>query len=459
MDTVSTFFGIFSSFQSALTSPTYDNLCVLVRGAILSSGARTVTECLRCAWPWVTKHYSAYANLPRRAEIRSSKLIRVLVGMVLRLIPEDATINLIIDETLVRRYGLYVSGVSMHRDPILSSQSNNEMRPGNKWVVLAAGIKLPFLENFVALPLMSALYISPKRAISRLRGETRKRHRTPSELARLMVAKFSRIVPGRKFRLVGDATYATHILADLLNPNSRWCTEGSLVSRFQMKARLHAEPGEYSGFGRPRIIGGRLPNPHQMASREDAEWVRTALQWYGGKLREFMLLSNEGLWYRCSQGATWVRWVIVRDPEAKRKDEIFFTTDRTLSPIKIVECYVRRWSIEVTFEEARRHLGIETLRNRTTNAINRSVPMLLSLYSLVVAWYAQYENEIIGCSNAAPWYKKTSPTFSDMLKAVKQDVLDDPVFKQPRLKTAEFLVPPFPLNIIYYLKLQNNKAA
>lgn len=459
MDTVSTFLAMFSSFQSALTLPTYENLCVLVRGAILSSGARTVTECLRCAWPWVTKHHSAYGNVLRRADIRGSKLARILLQMVLSLVPEGATINLIVDETLVRRYGPYVSGVSMHRDPLLSSQNRNQMRPGNKWVVLAIAVKLPFMENLVALPIMSALYISPKRAKYSRLGCARRRHRTPSELARLMVAKFSRIVPDRKFRLTGDAAYATHILADLLNPKSARCSNGSLVSRFQMTARLHEDPGEYSGFGRPRIIGERLPNPHQMASREDAEWVRTSLQYYGGEMREFMLLTAEGLWYRCSQGATWVRWVIVRDPEGKRHDEIFFTTDKSLSSAEIVECYVRRWSIEVTFEEARRHLGIETLRNRTGNAINRSVPMLLALYSLIVVWYSKHRDGVARCSNSAPWYRKTAPTFSDMLKAAKQDILNDPFIKQATLKSTEFLVPPFPLNIIYTLMKYKNIAA
>ena len=459
MDTVSTFVSMFSSFQSALTSRTYENLCVLVRGAILSGGARTVTECLRCAWPWVRKHHSAYGNVLRRADIRSSKLLRILVGMVLSLVPDGTTINLIVDETLVRRYGPYVSGVSMHRDPILSSRSRNEMRPGNKWVVLAIAVRLPFLENLAALPIMSALYISPKPGKCNRPGYARKRHRTPSELARLMVVKFSRLAPARKFRLIGDAGYATHILADLLNPNSRWCPNGSLVSRFQMTARLHEEPGDYSGFGRPRIIGERLLNPLQMASSEDADWVRTALQWYGGEVKEFLLLSTEGLWYRCSQGATRVRWVIVRDPEGKRHDEIFFTTEKKLSPAEIVECYVRRWSIEVTFEEARRHLGIETLRNRTANAVNRSVPMLLALYSLIVVWYAQHGMEINGCSNEAPWYKKICPTFSDMLKAAKQNILNDPIFIHPTLTTAEFLVPPFPLNILYTLKMKNTKTA
>ena len=256
-----------------------------------------------------------------------------------------------------------------------------------------------------------------------------------------------------------DAWYATHIMADLLNEKSNACPHGSLVSRFQWDARLHAEPGEYAGFGRPRIIGERIPNPRRTAKHKDAEWVLTEIIWYGGKPKKFELLSGEGLWYRCSQGATWVRWVIVRDPDGKRNEEIFFTTDRSLSPAGIVECYVRRWSIEVTFEEARRHLGIETLRNRTHNAVNRSVPFLLSLYSLIIVWFSMRKRRDAPRTNAAPWYRKRSLTFSDLIECAKEDILNEYIFLQDTKNTTEFLLAPFPLNIVYGLLRKKTKAA
>ena len=80
------------------------------------------------------------------------------------------------------------------------------------------------------------------------------------------------------------------------------------------------------------------------------------------------------------------RWVLVRDPEGKKTDEVFFTTSRILSAMQIIEYYMRRWPLEITFQEVREHLGLETMRNRSRNAIIRSVPFLLSVYSIVIVW-------------------------------------------------------------------------
>jgi len=350
-----------------------------------------------------------------------------------------------------------VSGVSMHRDKLRSTRNLNQMTPGNLWIVLALAVRLPFRESVVALPVMSLNYISPK--LGKCRNSGIRKHRTPSELAMLMFRIVSRWAPGRRLRLIGDAWYATHEMADLLNENSSKCPNSSLVSRFQWEARLHDDPGEYSGFGRPRIIGERLDNPRRMSQRDDARWVLCEVDWYGSSRKKFMLLSGDGLWYRCSQGATWVRWVVVRDPSGKRNDEVFFTTDRNLSPSGIVECYTRRWCIEVTFEEARRHLGVETLRNRTSSAISRSVPMLFALFSLIVVWFTLNKPEKKSPVNAAPWYSKRHLTFSDMLSYARIEILKDCVFQQDGLYACEFLLAPFPLNLIYGLLADKHKVA
>lgn len=450
---------LFGEFSKELTKPTFDNLCVLLRGAILSHGPRTTTECLRNAWPWVTRHFSSYENVLRRSVMNERRMARIVFEMVLKLVTKNSVVELVVDETVIRRYGPYVYGVSVHRDGVRSSKSNCRMTPGNMWVVLAVAVKLPFLENVVALPILSTLYISPKPGICKRTGVGNRKHRTQSQLAKLMMLTVFRWAPDRYFRLVGDAWYATHIMADFLNDKNGKYSKGTLVSRFKFNARLHEEPGEYSGFGRPRIIGERLPNPRQMMSAENANWVTVSVAWYRDKQRSFMLLSGTGLWYRCSQGATWVRWVVVRDPNGKRADEIFFTTDRTLSPAGIVECYVRRWSIEVTFEEVRRHLGIETLRNRSQNAVRRSVPMLFALYSLIVTWFALFKSGNGVYINRTPWYKKKHITFSDMMKVARFDILNELVSLQDDKPSTEFQVASLTMNIIYSLIAEKRKSA
>jgi len=129
LDTVSTLLGVFASWAPVLTEPTFANLAVLLRGAVLASGPRTVTGCLAAAWPWVRKHWSVYENVARRARLPMLVMARGLFLLVLALLPGNGVIELVVDETLVRRYGPWVVGVGMHRDAVRSSQRRVEVSP------------------------------------------------------------------------------------------------------------------------------------------------------------------------------------------------------------------------------------------------------------------------------------------------------------------------------------------
>lgn len=439
MEPVSTIVACLASFAPALTAPTVENLGVLLRGALLATGPRTVTGCLAAAWPWVTKHWSAYENVFRRARLSLLVLARTLFRLALTLVPPEAVILLVIDESLVRRYGPYVPGVGMHRDSVRSSRGRNQVTPGHKWVTVAVVVRLPFMERPVALPVLSVLYTASKQAKRNRREPLHRRHRTVPELALLMVRWVVRWAPQRQFRMLGDGAYGTHDLADAFHPASKRPSlrRVSLVSRFKFDGATFAPPPPYSGRGRPRIKGEQLPSPAAVAADPATLWERVRVAWYGATHKEVLLCSATGLWYRKSSGATPVRWVVVRDPERKRRDEVFFTTEMGLKLREIVELFVCRWSIETTFQEARSLLGLETLRNWTVEAVRRSAPMLLGLYTLIVVWFAQHVRAPEACKRHTPWYKKASVTFSDMFAAARQDVLGDPLSARWGAKTDE----------------------
>lgn len=439
MEPVSTIMAVLASFGSATTVRTAENLAVLARGAVLATGPRTVTACLLAAWPWVTKHWSAYENVLSRARLRMLALARILFGLIVELLPEDVPVELVVDETLVRRYGPRVVGVGLHRDPVLSSRRRKVVSPGHKWVVLSVIVRLGSVRRALALPLLSVLYVTPKQAARNRAERPYRRHRTVNQLALLMVRVVVRWAPGRRFRLVGDGTYGTHALADALTAASRRRSlrRVTLVSRFQMDASVYAPVPPYSGRGRPRVKGHRLPSPQQVASDPATCWQRHQVAWYGGTRKAVLTCSGTGLWYKRSCRATPVRWVVVRDPEGKRPDEAFFTTEVDLLPRDIVEVFVRRWGLETTFQETRRHLGLETLRNRTGRAVRRSVPLLLATYSLVVVWFAKHVRAPEAHKQATPWYRKDSVTFSDMLGAARRDILSEGVLSPPQAKEVE----------------------
>jgi hypothetical protein len=431
-----------ASFRPVLTARTAVNLAVLARGALLAAGPRTVTACLRAAWPWVEKHWSVYHNVLRRARLNSLELARVLFGLALRLIPTDHTIELAVDDSLVRRYGPRVVGVGMHRDAVRSSHGYRAVTPGHKWVVLSLVVRLPFTQHAVALPLLSALYSTRKQARRNRQKRPYRRHRTLQELALLLVRMLVRWAPERRFRVLGDGGYATHELAAAFSaPSPYKALRGvRLVSRFRQDAATWAEPPAYSGRGRPRMRGHRLPTPQGVAASPQTVWTSARLRWYGGVRRTVSVCSREGLWYKSGSGVKRVKWVFVRDPKGSHRDEVFFTTDLGLSPRQIIESYVRRWSLETAFQEARAHLGLETLRNWSARAVVRSVPLLLGLYSLIVVWYALHVPAAQQHPGQSPWYEKRSITFSDMLAAAREDIVRETISQGSALQTREHLL-------------------
>ena len=127
------------------------------------------------------------------------------------------------------------------------------------------------------------------------------------------------------------------------------------------------------------------------------------------------------MWYRTGTPVLPVRWVLVRDPDAKRAPQAFFSTDITLEPADIIALFVRRWQIEVTFAETRAHLGVETQRQWSDHAIARTTPALLGLYSLISLWACDLLTSA-STPYAAAWYRKTSLTLSDAIAAVRLQI-------------------------------------
>ena len=440
---VSSIITLLASFQMVLTKETIQNLSVLFRGALLADGPRTVTGCLCAAFPWVVKHWTVYENVLRRARFSSLALSRILFQMIMELCPRNLPLLFIIDETLVRRYGPRVVGIGMHRDAVRSSKHNVVVTPGHKWICLSIAVKLPFANRYYALPILTLLYTTKKPAKRNKAPRPYNQHRTVGDLTLLAMKIVIRWMPrGRKFLLIGDGAYGSHEMADAFNPNSSCerLANGCLVSRFRLDGATYGKPTKKKkGRGRKPVKGKRLATPKAIAEKNGAKFTRTKVKWYGATVREVLLISRTGLWYKCGYKPTMIRWVLVRDPEGKREDEVFFTTDLGLSQKQIIELYVRRWSLETTFQEAREYLGIETLRNRCSRSIGRTVPMLFSMYSLVVLWFTKMVKKPEQAVVSRPWYEKHVLTFSDMFRAAQQNVLREPISPRSSCATGEFI--------------------
>ena len=148
----------------------------------------------------------------------------------------------------------------------------------------------------------------------------------------------------------------------------------------------------------------------------------TTVSWYRGETKTLRLLSGECLWHTPGWPPRPIRWVLVVDPADPLAAEAFFTTDLTLPPVRVIEWFVLRWSIEVTFAEVRRHLGVETQRQWAAKAIARTTPALLALFSIVCLMVHRLREHWASLPRSTAWYLKPQATFSDCLALVRRTI-------------------------------------
>jgi hypothetical protein len=403
---------LISAFGIAFTRPTFQRFVVLWVGAILALRRRTVTAMLPALGPLARGHWSDFHRVLCRAAWSPWALGRGLAALVLELIPKDQPVVVPVDDTAVPHKGKRVWGKGRHHDPLRSTHSHVVWLWGHKWVTLAINVKFPFASRPWALP----VWCAPYRPEEQNRSEGR-RHKTPIRLAMQLIAILIHWFPERKFILVGDGGYASHELARFCHRHRRHVT---LVSRFPPQANLYDPPSQRRSpkGGRPRLKGRQRAAPCTVVPQSKGQ--RFTVNWYGGQRRRVELTSGAGHWYKGGAGLVPVRWVFVHDVQGTHRDESLYSSDPTLPPDHIVSLFTARWSIEVTFQEVRAHLGFTTPRNWSAKSVLRTAPCLLGWFSLVSLIFARHVRDQGVPRRGTGWYAKTEATFSDAITTVRR---------------------------------------
>lgn len=413
--------GLFMSFCCAFSQPTAHRMAGLALGAILTSGRHTVTAMLTSARCVVSGHWTDYHRLFSRASWSLWALGKILARAILAWVPDDEPVVVAIDDTTAQHRGKKVYGKGCHHDAVRSAHKQIVFKWGHRWVVLAVMVKFPFVRRRWALPVLVALYRPEE-----LDRKEHRRHKTPPELARQLMAVLIRWFPGRRFVFLGDGGYASHELAGFCQRH-----QATLVSRFHKDANLYGPPPvrRPGAKGRPRLKGRKLTSPEQVVKRSRLK--KTTVEWTSGTARRIGLVTGTGHWYKGGQGLVEVRWVFVHPLEGRHRDEYFYTTDVTLTAEQVVGYYTRRWSIETTFQEMRAHLGFETTRQHTKKSVLCTGPWLLGLFSVVCLVFANHAKTHKVRTRMRPWYHKSEPTFSDALATVRERIWLETILKQP----------------------------
>src|SRR5512144_19859 len=237
------------AFAGAFTRPTFKRFLTLMLGAVLTTGRRTITNLLRAVRGLAPGHPSSYHRVFSRRRWSPWTLGHALADFIVRRWVPQGSVPLAGDDTVDEHRGAKVYGKGRHRDPVRSTQSYTTYRWGHKWVVPAILIQFPFATRPWALPVLVALYRSPK-----WNQRSGRRHKTPARPLRQLTAVLLRWSPHRHFTLAGDGGYGSHEMARLAHRHRRRLT---LVSRFCPDANLYEPPSVVVGKrdGRPRQKG------------------------------------------------------------------------------------------------------------------------------------------------------------------------------------------------------------
>lgn len=400
-------------FQSVFSAPTWRKVKVLLLGTVLARGRRTVASALRQSGHGDDEHYSHYHQVLNRARWSRLETARRLLRLVVTTLSGlDGVVELVIDETLERRWGRRIRCRGHYRDALASSRARAVSTSGLRWLVLAVVVRLPWSDKAWALTVWTVPAPGPK--VSERLG---RRHKSVAQRAGQMVRIVRRWLPQAQLSLSGDGAYSVVELG-------LTCRQAQvrLVAPLELNARLFAEPpARRAGQpGRPAGVGQRLPKLSERLAEPASVWQPVRVRWYDGRYRALHVMTGTALWYRFGLAPLPVRWLVVRDPKGRSETRAYFSTVLEDTPQAMLATVIARWSIEVTFEECRAHLGMETQRQWSDKAIDCTTPLVLGLYTLVVLFAQALHPDGRIPIHTTAWYRKRQATFADVLATVRR---------------------------------------
>jgi len=421
------------AFAPLFSKPVFQHVQVLLVGAILSPGKRTVTQALRVIGKSQDAHFQNYHRVLNRAVWSSLAVGQILLGLLISAFARSSTIVLGLDDTIERRRGDKIAAKGIYRDPVRSSHTHFVKASGLRWLALMLLVPLPWTPRVWALPFLTCL--CPSQRYDEQRGRA---HRTLTDRARQMLLLVARWLPGRDVVVTADSSFAALELLEAVR------AQVAMVTRLRLDAALYepAPARQAKQTGRPRKKGRRLPTLQQVATATATPWQRVTVRgWYGERERTVEIVSGTCVWYHTGMPAVPIRWVLIRDPEGKFDTQALLCTRLEVTPLQVLEWFVLRWQVEVTFEEARAHLGMETQRQWSAKAVARTTPCVLGLYSLIIL-LAERVRELQGLTvRCDAWYAKERVTFSDTVAMVRRWLWAEQHFQMSQTEADMIKVP------------------
>jgi hypothetical protein len=406
---------VLAAFAPLFTEPSWARAQALLCGVLLAPANQTLTAALRALGLADEPGFQNYHRVLNRARWSARQAAHHLLKLLVEAFVPAGPVIIGLDDTVERRRGRKLTARAIYYDAARSSRSCFQKTSGLRWMNLALLVPVRWAARVWALPFLTALCPSERYGPYVRRG---RRHKPLVERARGLIGQVRRWLPDRMLVVVADSSYAA---LELLAWCARQAQPVTVISRLRLDAALYApaparRPGQN---GRPRLKGQRLPSLAQRLEDARTRWQACRLCWYGGQIRRLQLATGTAVWYSSGKPPVSLRWVLVRDPKRRFEPQALLSTDLNLSARQIVLYFVRRWSMETTFQEARLYLGLEGQRQWNDLATARATPVRLGLFSLV-ALIVERQPGWQGAFRRSAWYEKARPTFADALAQVRR---------------------------------------
>jgi len=413
-----------SHFSSSFRKDVWKKVQLLLIGSIICPGSRTVCNILRSVGLRWEKNFPKYHRVLSQDKWSAFVISRILFRLVVKtFVAKGQPIVTGIDDTIERRWGGKISKRGIYRDPVRSSKSHFVKCSGLRWLSLMVLTSLPWLEVGVcwALPVLTIL--CPSQRFYTKQGKVVKKLTDRAMQMLCWLGRQSKAL-GRPIYLTGDGSFAT---LDLFI-HAQDCGIG-IIARMKLNSRLyHLPPKVYpKGKRGPKPpVGERLQSMSEQVTDEKVVWQQVIFSnWYGNQNKKMLMTSGVAIWRKSNTQLVKVKWVLLKDPEGKLEPVLLACSDFQIEAQRMVRFFVRRWRVEVTFAEVRRHLGVETQRQWSDLAIERTTPCLMALFSIICLLANSLKQPQYIQPNHTAWYKKKGVTFSDVLANVKLEIFQN----------------------------------
>jgi hypothetical protein len=456
MELTSSFLDLLQHFAPVFTAPTYQTFTAIVVGWVLSQRHRFITEVIFSGGQVGIGHWSRFHRFFSHAAWDIDAFSLALAKLVVTILAPGSQLLWAVDDTLCRKRGLTLYGAGMHYDPLISSRPKALVSWGHDWVVLCLILVHPWWAptKVFALPIAARLYINRQGLTKGKKGEGKAArttkakaaatatkakavanpgHRTRPELALELIELVARWFPADEILLLGDSTYGGRSVLSHLPANAH------LISRVAPNAALYqvAPPRRPGQRGASRKKGDRLPGMAEWAADPSQPWERLDFDQFGLHA-SLDIKMIRALYYKAGRDRL-LTIVLVHDVAGKRPDQMFYCTKTDWTARQVLSAYACRWAIECTFEYCKQFLGLEDPANRLPKAVERTAPMAMFIYSMVVVWFHRDGHRSVQFP-FRPWYKKkVEPSFADMLTTLRRLSYDEKtaglLHDQTRLET------------------------